>query len=179
MLPVLFALALVAILLIVSIAGQPDEFKVVRTASIAAPPDKVFPHVNNLHKWEDWSPWAKLDPNAKNTFAGPDAAVGAAMSWSGNNKVGEGKMTITESAPSSLIQLRLEFLRPFKATNSVEFTLAPRGPQTFVTWTMFGKNNFPGKIFGLFVNCEQMCGKDFEKGLASLKAIAETTKSQP
>lgn len=176
MLPVLVALAIVAILLFVVIAGQPDEFVVSRSGKIAAPPEKVFVHVDELKKWDDWSPWAKLDPNAKNTFAGPAGGAGAAMTWSGNNKVGEGTMTITESAPSSLIQLRLEFLRPFKATNTVEFTFALRGPQTLVTWSMFGKNNLFSKIFGLFVNCEQMCGKDFEKGLASLKAVVETGK---
>ncbi len=175
MIPVLLALVIVGILLLVVIAGQPDEFKLLRETTIAAPREDIFPHVNDLHKWEAWSPWAKLDPNAKNTFAGPASGAGAAMTWSGNNKVGEGTMTITESTPSSLIQMRLEFLRPFKATNTVEFTLAPRGPQTLVTWSMFGKNNLFSRTFGLFVNCEQMCGKDFEKGLASLKAIAEST----
>lgn len=173
MLPILIALALVAILLFVVIAGQPDEFVVSRSGTISALPERVFPHVNELKKWDDWSPWAKLDPNAKNTFIGPAAGAGAAMTWDGNNKVGAGKMTVTDSAPSSLIQLRLEFVRPFKATNNVEFTFAPRGNETLVTWTMFGKNNLMGKIFGLFVNCEQMCGKDFEKGLASLKEVVE------
>ena len=176
MMPILVALAIVAILLFVIIAGQPNEFVVTRAGKIGAPPEQVFVHVNELKKWDDWSPWAKLDPNAKNTFAGPAAGTGAAMTWSGNNKVGEGTMTITDSAPSSLIQLRLEFLRPFKATNNVEFAFAPRGPQTLVTWTMFGKNNFFSRIFGLFVNCEQMCGKDFEKGLASLKSVVEAGK---
>ncbi len=179
MLPVLFALALVGILFMVIIAGQPDDFKVTRTATIAAPPEKVFSHVNNLRQWEDWSPWAKLDPNAKNTFAGPDAGVGATMSWAGNNKVGEGKMTITENVASTLICFRLEFLRPFKATNTAEFTFTQQGNQTLVTWSMSGKNNVMSKVFGLIINCDKMVGKDFEKGLASLKAVAETTKSQP
>lgn len=173
MIPILLALGIVAILLFVIIAGQPDEFKVVRMANIAALPEKVFPHVNNLRQWEAWSPWAKLDPNAKNTFAGPDAGGGAAMSWAGNNKVGEGKMTITESVASSLIRFRLEFLRPFKATNTAEFTFAPQGNQTLVTWSMSGSSNFMSKVFGLIINCDQMVGKDFEKGLASLKTLAE------
>lgn len=174
MLPVLFALALVGVLFIVIIAGQPDEFKVVRTANIAALPEKVFALVNNLHKWEDWSPWAKLDPNAKNTFAGPDVGVGAAMSWSGNNKIGEGKMTITESAASTLIRFRLEFLRPFKATNTAEFAFTPQGNQTLVTWSMTGTSNFMSKGFSLIINCDKMVGKDFEKGLASLKSVVES-----
>ncbi|HMP83377.1 MAG TPA: SRPBCC family protein [Verrucomicrobiota bacterium] len=176
MIPVLLAIAVLVILLIVVIAGQPDEFKVARSAAIAATPQKVFSHVNELRKWEDWSPWAKLDPDAKSAFEGPDSGVGSAMSWSGNRKVGEGKMTITESAPASFIQFRLEFLRPFKATNTAEFVFAPRGDQTSVTWSMAGKNNFMGKVFSLFFNCDTMVGKDFEKGLARLKAVAEAGK---
>ena len=173
MLPVLFALALVGILFIVVIAGQPDEFKVVRTTNIAAPPEKVFPHVNELKKWDAWSPWAKIDPNCKMTYVGPPAGVDASYSWAGNNKVGEGKMTIAESAPSSLIRLRLEFLKPFKATNTAEFKFTPEDGQTLVTWSMIGKNNFVFKVFGLFMDCDTMVGKDFEKGLASLKGVAE------
>lgn len=174
MIPTLLAIAVLVILLIVVITGQPDEFKVARSAAVAAAPEKVFAHVNELRKWEDWSPWAKLDPDAKSTFEGPESGVGSAMSWSGNRKVGEGKMTITESTPASFIQFRLEFLRPFKATNTAEFEFAPRGKQTLVTWTMLGTNNFIGKVFSLFFNCDTMVGKDFEKGLASLKSIVET-----
>lgn len=176
MIPILLALALVAILLLVVIAGQPDEFKLVREAKISAPREKIFPHVNDLHAWEAWSPWAKLDPNAKNSFEGPASGVGAAMAWSGNKKVGEGRMTITESQANELIGFRLDFVRPFKATNTAEFAFRAEGNQTRVTWSMAGQSNFFFKIFGLLVNCEQMAGKDFEKGLASLKAVAEAAK---
>ena len=174
MLPVLFAVAVIAILLFVIIAGQPDEFTVLRIAKISASPEKVFPHVNELKKWDTWSPWAKLDPNCKITFTGPEAGLNASYTWAGNRKVGEGKMTIIESAPSSLIGLRLEFLKPFKATNSAEFKFTPEGGQTLVTWSMTGKSNFFFKIFGLFMDCDTMVGKDFEKGLASLKVVVET-----
>jgi uncharacterized protein YndB with AHSA1/START domain len=177
MLPVLLALAFIGILFIVVIAGQPDEFKVVRSAKITAPPEKIFPHVNDLHKWEAWSPWAKLDPNAKSSFDGAAAGVGAAMSWDGNKKIGAGKMTITESRPGELIRIRLEFIRPFQATNTAEFTFNPDGNQTLVTWSMSGQNNFGGKILGLFMNCDKMVGGDFEKGLAAMKSVVQSAQS--
>ena len=174
MIPILLALAFIAIIFIVIVAGQPCEFKVSRSAKISAPPEKIFPHVNDLHLWEAWSPWAKMDPNSKSTFTGPVSGPGSAMAWVGNNKVGEGKMTITDSQPSQSIRLRLDFQKPMKATNTAEFTFQPDGGGTSVTWAMSGENNFMGKIFGLFVNCDQMVGGQFEKGLASLKLIAES-----
>lgn len=173
MIPILLALAFIAIILIVVIAGRPDEFTVSRSVKISAPPEKVFPHVNDLHNWNAWSPWAKLDPNAKNSFSGADSGAGAAMAWDGNKKVGAGKMTITESRPVELIRFKLEFIRPFQATNAAEFNFKSEGGQTVVTWTMTGKSNFVFKIFSLFVKCDDMVGKDFEKGLAALKAVAE------
>lgn len=173
MLPILLALFFIALLIIVVIAGRPDEFRVTRTATISAPPEKVFARVNDLRSWEAWSPWAKLDPNAKNTYEGPASGTGSSMVWSGNNKVGEGRMAITESRPNELIRFKLEFLRPFKATNMAEFTFRAEGGQTAVTWSMFGKNNFAGKIFSLFMNCDDMVGKNFDKGLANLKADVE------
>ena len=174
MLPILFALTIIVLLFIVVIAGQPDEFKLTRSTSIAAPPEKVFPHVNDFHKWEAWSPWAKLDPACKNTFEGAAAGTGAIFNWSGNKKVGEGRMTIVESLASNVIRSNLEFFKPFKATNTAEFIFRPEGNQTVVKWSMAGKNNFMGRIFSLIVNCDAMVGRDFEKGLASLKALVET-----
>jgi hypothetical protein len=173
MLPILLAIVFIALIFFIVIAGQPDEFTISRATTISAPPEKIFPRVNDLHQWEQWSPWAKLDPNARNSFAGPENGIGATMTWAGNKKVGEGRMTITESLPSDLIRLRLEFFKPFKATNAAEFSFSARNPQTRVTWSMTGKNNFMGKVFGLFVNCDKMIGGDFEKGLASLKSIVE------
>ena len=173
MLPILLALAFIAIIFFIIIAGRPDEFVVSRSTIISAPPEKVFPHVNDLHAWEAWSPWAKMDTNAKNAYEGAASGVGAAMSWDGNKKVGAGRMTIIESAPSGLIRLKLEFLKPFRATNTAEFIFQPEGGQTIVTWSMSGRNNFFFKVFGLFMNCDQMIGKDFEKGLAAMKSVAE------
>ena len=173
MLPILLALAFIAILLVILTVGQPDDFIVTRSTTISASPEQVFPHVNDLRQWEAWSPWAKLDPNMKRTFAGPDIGTGSAMSWTGNKKVGEGKMTIIESNPSSLIRIRLEFLKPFKSTNTAEFTFSAGKAGTRVTWGMFGKNNLASKVFSLFVNFETMVGRDFDKGLADLKSIAE------
>ena len=173
MLPILLALAFIALIFIIVITGRPDEFTVTRAENISAPPEKIFPHVNDLHKWEAWSPWAKLDPNAKYTFSGADAGTGAAMAWIGSKKVGAGKMTITESQPSGLIRFRLDFQKPMQASNTAEFTFRPEGGQTVVTWSMSGKNNFFFKAFGLFVNCDKMIGGDFERGLAGLKSVTE------
>src|SRR5262245_7657770 len=167
-------IALIVVFLLV-VAMQPSTFRVERTASITAPPPPVFSKVNDMHCWEEWSPWAKIDPNAKITFEGPRAGTGAAYAWSGNNKVGAGRMTITDSRPNEFVQFRLEFLRPFKATHTAEFAFKSAADQTSVTWSMFGKNNFMSKAFGLFVNCDKMVGKDFEKGLASLKSLSESS----
>lgn len=172
-------ITILALLLLVTafIAGlamtKPGEFEIVRSLAMDAPPAKVFPEVNDLHRWDAWSPWAKLDPNATNSFEGPSAGKDAAMSWSGNRKVGQGKMTIIESQPVELVRFRLEFLKPMKATNIAEFRFRPEGDRTNVTWSMSGKNNFFGKVFGLFVDCDKMVGASFEKGLASLRAIVE------
>ena len=173
MLPILLALAFIAILIFFLIAGQPDEFIVTRAATFSAPPETIFPHVNDLHLWQAWSPWAKLDPNCKNTFSGGDAGAGAAMAWNGNGKVGTGKMTITASQPAEFIHLRLEFQKPMQATNTAEFTFRPAGNQTVVTWSMQGKNSHMGKIFGLLMNMDKMVGCQYEKGLASLKSLTE------
>ena len=173
MLPIILALAFIAILFIVVIAGQPEEFKVVRSVNISAPPEKVFPHVNDFHQWEGWSPWAKMDPACKNNYSGAAAGTGAILAWAGNRKVGEGRMTILESQPGEFIRIKLEFLKPFKATNTAEFSFQCGGGLTAVTWSMSGKNNFMGKIFGLIVNCDRMIGGDFEKGLAAMKSVVE------
>jgi hypothetical protein len=173
MLPLLLAIAFIAIIFFVVIAGRPDEFIVSRSTKISVAPGKIFPHVNDLHKWDAWSPWAKLDPNAKNSFAGADSGTGAAMAWDGNKKIGAGRMTIIESAPNDLIRFKLEFIRPFRANNTAEFTFQPEGGQTVVTWSMAGKNNFFFKAFGLFMDCDKMIGKDFDKGLAAMKSVVE------
>jgi hypothetical protein len=173
MFPVILALAIIAIIFIVILAGIPDEFAVSRSTKISAPPEKIFPYVNDLHKWDAWSPWAKIDPNAKNSFEGAPAGPGAMMSWDGNKKIGAGRMTVVESRPSDFVRLKIEFIRPFAATNAAEFRFQPEGSQTNVNWTMTGKNSTFFKIFGMFFSCGDMVGRDFEKGLASLKSVAE------
>jgi Polyketide cyclase / dehydrase and lipid transport len=174
MLPFLLALAFIALIFFVIIAGQPDEFIVSRTGKISTPPEKIFWHVNDFHKWEAWSPWAKLDPACRYAYAGSAAGTGALFSWSGNKKVGEGNMTILESRPDELIRIKLEFLKPFKATSTSEFAFKPAGNQTAVTWSMYGKNNFMAKAMGLVMNCDKMVGGDFERGLANLNSIVAT-----
>ena len=170
---VLAALAAIVVLFLIVVAMQPSEFRVTRSASVATGPAEVFPHVNELRKWDAWSPWTKLDPNAKNSFEGPAAGTGAAMTWAGNNEVGEGRMTITESRPNELVRFRLEFYKPMAGTSDAEFTFKPQGNQTEVTWTMTGKNNFIAKAMCMVMNMDKMIGGQFEQGLASLKSIAE------
>ena len=152
---------------------QPEDFKISRSVMVAASPQKVFDQVNNFHNWEAWSPWAKLDPNAKAEYQGPSEGVGAIFRWSGNDQVGVGSNTIIESRPGELIKIKLEFLKPFEAISTAEFTFKPEGQQTLVTWSMSGKNNFIGKAMGLLMNCDKMIGSQFEKGLADLKTIVE------
>ena len=174
----LIALAVIVVVFVVIIAIQPSDFRITRSASFAAPPEAVFAQVNDLHNWEAWSPWAKLDPAAKSTYDGPAAGVGAAFTWSGNNKIGEGRMTIIESRPNELVRFKLDFLKPFKASNTAEFTFKPEANQTAVTWSMYGKNSFIGKAIGLFMNCDKMVGGQFEQGLAQMKSVAEAASGK-
>ncbi len=170
---ILIASALILVALVVVIARRPADFRYARSATISAPAPVVFANVNDQHKWEAWSPWAKSDPAMKQAYAGAASGVGSIYTWSGNSEVGEGRSTIVESRASDLIRFKLEFKRPFTGTNDVEFTFKPEGAQTVVTWTMWGKCNFMSKAAGLFMDCEKMCGGQFEKGLSSLKSLVE------
>jgi hypothetical protein len=173
--PILITIGAVIVLLFVIVALLPSAFRVSRTATISAPAPAVFVQVNDFHKWDAWSPWAKIDPAMKQTYEGAPAGTGAIYSWNGNNNVGAGRMTLTESRPNERIQIKLEFQRPFKATNAAEFTFKEQGSQTAVTWSMTGNKNFMMKAFGLFMNMDKMIGGEFEKGLATMKSIVETT----
>jgi hypothetical protein len=166
-------LAVVVVVFVAVVLVQPPAFRITRSMAMAAPVQSVFEQVNDFHHWGAWSPWAKIDPDMKQTYDGSAAGAGAKYAWVGNKKVGEGRMTILESRPNELIQIKLEFLKPFKATNTAEFTFKPQGEQTQVVWTMFGDKNFMSKAFGLFVNMDQMIGKDFENGLMQMKAAVE------
>ncbi|MBI2924099.1 MAG: SRPBCC family protein [Verrucomicrobia bacterium] len=170
---ILIALAAIIVVFVVIVALQPSDFRVTRSATMSAKPAAVFDQVNDLHKWEAWSPWAKLDPAAKNTFEGPAAGTGAIFRWAGNNQVGEGSMTITESRPNELVRFRLDFLKPMAGSSDAEFTFKPEGNQTTVTWTMTGENNFIAKAICLFMSMDKMVGGQFETGLASIKSIVE------
>jgi len=165
-------LALVVALGVV-IQIQPSTYSVTRSTTINAPPQTVFAQVNDFHKWDAWSPWAKLDPGMKQSFEGPAAGTGSIYRWAGNKQVGEGQMTITESQPNDLIRIRLEFLKPFASVGNTEFSFKPQGNQTLVTWTMSGSNNFIAKAFNLVMSMDKMIGGDFEKGLAQMKSVSE------
>ena len=160
----------------VAVWFQPDDYRLTRTAVIAAPPATVFAQVNDLRKWDDWSPWAKLDPAAKVTFSGPQAGVGASFKWDGNDKVGAGTMTITESKPNERIATRTDFVKPFAGTSNADFIFSASGDQTNVIWTMSGTHNFIGKAMCLVMSMEAMLGPDFERGLAQLKQVSEGSK---
>jgi uncharacterized protein YndB with AHSA1/START domain len=165
--------AIVVILAIV-IALQPSAFRITRSSAFDAPPGAVFEQVNNFHNWNEWSPWARIDPNARYTFTGPEVGPGSSLAWAGNNQVGEGRMTITDSRPDERVVMKLEFLKPFTATHAAEFTFTPEGEQTRMTWSMSGKNNFLGKTMSLVMNCEKMIGGQFEQGFANLRSIVES-----
>jgi hypothetical protein len=154
---------------------QPASFRISRTATMAAPPAAAFAQVNDFHNWEAWNPFQKLDPGAANTYSGADSGPGARFAWSGNTDVGEGRMTITETRPHELVRIELEFVKPFAATNTAEFTFVPRGEETAVTWSMSGENGFLAKAIGLFVDVDEMVGDQFEKGLADMKSIVESS----
>jgi uncharacterized protein YndB with AHSA1/START domain len=155
---------------------QPDTYDVSRSTTINAPPAVVFEQVNNLRKWESWSPWKELDPTQKITFAGPEAGKDAKMTWSGDAwKVGEGSMMISESQPNERVAFNLEFVKPMKGTSTAEFTFKSEGNQTLVTWNSKGQKDFLAKAMGLVFNCEKMMGDQFDKGLGDLKKLAEAT----
>lgn len=164
--------AIIAIFLVI-VAMQSADFRIARSTTVAAPAQAVYAQVNDFHKWDAWSPWAKLDPAMKKNFEGAPSGVGASYTWSGNDKVGAGRMTITDSKPNELVRMKLEFTEPFAATNTAEFTMKPEGNQTTVTWSMSGTKNFMSKAFDLIMNMDKMVGGDFEKGLAQLKTVAE------
>ena len=172
---ILIGIAVITVAFVIVVVTRPADFRVTRSTAVSAPAAVVFAQVNDLRQWKAWSPWEKMDPALKRTFEGPSAGTGASYSWAGNKKVGEGRMTIMESRPNDLIRIKLEFLKPFKATHTAEFAFKAEGYQTAVTWSKFGKNNFAAKAFHLFVDFDKMIGVDFEKGLGQMKSVAETT----
>ena len=166
--------AIVAIILVVA-SFQSDAMNVSRSAIITAPPEAAFKVVNDFRQWDAWSPWAKLDPAMKKTLEGPAEGKGAIYRWSGNNEVGEGSTTLVESKPNEKVEMKLEFIRPFAGISDVQFTFAPEGTGTKVTWAMQSKKPFIGKVAGMFMDCEKMCGDQFSEGLDNLARIVTAT----
>ena len=176
---ILIGLAVVIGVFAVIVALQPSEYRVSRTTTISAPPSVPFAHVNNLQKMHAWSPWSKIDPNAKNTFEGPEEGVGAVQSWVGNNEIGEGRQTIIESRPNELVAFKLEFFKPFAGNAEAEIAFAPSGGQTQVTWSMTGEKSYLSKAICMFMSMDKMIGGTFEKGLADLKTLSESQVNTP
>jgi uncharacterized protein YndB with AHSA1/START domain len=153
------------------VASRPSEFRIARTRTLAASPDSVYAWVADFKKWPQWSPWEKLDPAMQRELSGAPAGVGAVYHWSGNSQAGEGRMTISDARPGRSLTMRLEFIKPFAATNTAQFDFVPSGQGTNVTWAMTGANHFVAKAVGVFVNMDKMVGGEFEKGLATLDAV--------
>src|SRR5262245_33662409 len=163
---------LVAGVLIVA-AAKPDTFRVERSASIKAPPEKVFGILNDFQRWGSWSPWEKKDPAMKRTFGAVTSGKGASYAWAGNKDAGQGSRATAESTSSARLAIKLDFLKPFEAHNNVEFSLQPAGDATTVAWAIYGPMPFLSKVISVFCSMDAMIGKDFEEGLANLKAVAE------
>ncbi len=176
---ILIGLVAVLLVLAVFIATRPAHFRVQRSAQINAPSGAIFPLINDFHNWPKWSPWEKLDPGMKKTYSGAPAGTGAQYAWAGNDKAGEGRMTITDSKPNELVALKLEFLKPFSATNQGTFNLAPNAAGTRVQWSMEGDNGFLAKAFSLVMDMDSLVGKDFQEGLENLSRLAQAPPAAP
>jgi len=176
---ILLGLALLIALVLVAAAFQPGEFSVQRSLAIAAPPAVLFEQVNDHRKFLIWNPWMKLDPNVKNTFSGPASGVGSVCSWQGNRDVGAGSSTIIESKPGERVRLRMDWKEPMEGTSTVDFTFKPEGARTLVTWHIYGKNGYLGKVMCLFMNMDKMIGGQFELGLANLRTLVEDGARKP
>ncbi|WP_336800734.1 SRPBCC family protein [Kaistia sp. MMO-174] len=155
-------------------ATRPDHFRVERQARIQAPADRIFPLIADFHSWATWSPYEKLDPAMHRSYSGPQSGKGAVYEWSSDGKAGTGRMEIADASPPSRVEIDLAFTRPFQARNVAAFTLEPDGDATRVSWSMDGTTPFLAKVIGLFVDMDKMVGRDFETGLANLKAATET-----
>jgi hypothetical protein len=165
-------IVLIGIVLAIA-AAKPSEFAVERMAHIKATPAKILPHIVDFRRWTAWSPWERIDPAMKKSYSGPATGAGAVYEWVGNSKVGQGRMEIMDVTPPTSVTVKLDFLKPFEAHNTARFTLVPAGDGTDVSWRMFGPSPFITKVMGVFFNMEKLVGKDFERGLESLKSVAE------
>jgi uncharacterized protein YndB with AHSA1/START domain len=167
-------LALAVPLLVVAVAlTRPTTYLVQRSVTIAAPPEAVYQAIVDFHRWDRWSPWARLDPRQKTTFEGD--GLGAVYTWSGDDKVGAGRMTIVETLPGSKVGIKLEFLRPWESTSETSFLVVPEGTGSRLTWLMKGNHDLVGRAVSVFMDMDKTLGPDFDKGLATLKAELERT----
>lgn len=169
----LIVVAGLAIFLISAVASRPNSFEVQRSGLVGATPDAVYAQLVDFSRWPSWSPWEQLDPGMKRIVTGTPGTVGHSYSWEGNGKAGAGSMTLTALSPPERISIRLDFLKPWKATDQVTFTVRPEGSGSRVIWTMSGRHNLVTKVVAIFMNMDSMIGKDFEQGLANLKTVAE------
>lgn len=170
---IFLGLAVFVAIFVVVVAMQKNEFRVQRNAVLAAAPSALFEHVNDQHKFQEWNPWMKLDPNVKTSYSGPVSGVGSVCSWQGDHNVGAGTSTVIESKTDELVRFKMDWKEPMSGTSTVEFTFKPKDEKTEVTWLMYGPNNFMGKLMSLFIDCDKMCGDQFEKGLANLGEAAQ------
>src|SRR5882757_5558513 len=168
---ILIGLVAVIAIFLIAVATRPADFRVERSATIAAPAQALFEQVNDHHKFNAWNPFMKVDPNVKNTYIVPDSGIGAVCRWDGNKDIGAGSATITESKPGELVRMRMDWIRPMAGVATVDFTFKPDGDKTVVTWSMAGKNGFMGKLVSLFMDCDKMVGLKFEEGLANLGKV--------
>jgi uncharacterized protein YndB with AHSA1/START domain len=159
--------------LLIYAATRPDTFSVQRSTRIQAAPDRIYALINEFPKWPTWSPWEKLDPTMQRTLSGASTGKGSVYEWSGSGKVGAGRMEITDTQAPSKVEIKLDFIKPFEGHNVTVFTLTPQGDATEVHWVMSGPAPFISKLMGVFMNMDTMIGKDFEAGLANMKAAAE------
>jgi hypothetical protein len=175
----LYVIAFIALVgcLLAFVATRPDTFRIQRTTVIEAPPEHVFPFIEDFRKYDLWSPYEKYDPSMLRTYSGADKGKGAVYEWNGNGKAGKGRMEIAHTSPPLMAVIRLDFVRPFETQNIVEFTLRREGSSTRVDWAMRGANPYIVKLMQLVVNMDRVIGRDFEAGLASLKSLAEERQS--
>jgi uncharacterized protein YndB with AHSA1/START domain len=170
---VLFGLLALIALILIFAATRPGTFRVERSISVKAEPAKVYALLNDFHQFPRWSPWQNLDPGMKVTYSGAPNGQGAVYEWSGNDAVGAGRMEILKADPDASVTVKLDFLQPFEGHNTSQYTVVSSGGMTTVTWAMFGPSPYISKLMGVFVSMDSMIGKDFERGLANLKAVAE------
>lgn len=167
-------LAIIIAIVLILAAGKPDTFRIERAATMNASAEKVFPLIADFREWLNWSPWEGRDPALKRSYSGAERGKGAVYAWDGNKNVGSGRMEILEANAPSKVVIKLDFLKPFEAHNTAEFTMLPQGGATNVIWVMHGPAPFMSKVMQVFMNMDRMIGRDFEAGLSSLKAVSET-----